>query len=75
MIVTIFEECVNGEVRLVNGSSDIQGRVEICLDGVFGTVCNEAWDNADAAVVCRQLGVNSSKFFFYKEGLCSHMCM
>ena len=45
-----------GSVRLVSGLSANEGRVEICNDGQWGTICNSGWDYRDTQVVCHQLG-------------------
>ena len=49
-------ECNDTDVRLVHGESPREGVVEICFGGKWGSVCNNEWDESDAAVVCGQLG-------------------
>jgi len=42
-------------VRLVDGSHPLEGRVEINVNGSWGSVCDENWDDMDATTVCRML--------------------
>ena len=45
-----------GNVRLVDGQNEFEGRVEMCKRGQWKTVCNHGWGSEEATVVCRQIG-------------------
>ena len=45
-----------GSLRLADGVIDNEGRVEVCVNGVWGSVCDQGFDKTDAHVVCQQLG-------------------
>ena len=59
-------------VRLVNGPTEIEGRVEVYRRGKWGTVCDDGWDLNDAQVVCSELtfgpAVAARHSAFYGEG-------
>ena len=55
--------CEDGEVRLVGGETEREGRVEMCYNGVWGTVCADGWDEIATNITCTQCGyTNSSEY-------------
>ena len=54
-----YDDCTHGSLRLVNSTHDTgvsSGRLELCLNRAWGTVCGEQLGYDEATVACRQLG-------------------
>ena len=54
-----LDDCTEGTVQLVNGSTSdtgIEGRVEVCANQTWSTVLGSNWGDEEAMVVCRELG-------------------
>ena len=52
------DACADGDIQLIGGRGDFEGRVEICSGETWGTVCDDGFTRREAGVVCRQLGYN-----------------
>lgn len=55
-------------IRLVNGTSYNNGRLELKRNGRWGTICDRYWDNRDTDVACRQLGYLGAKRYYRHPG-------
>ena len=51
----LLVECKEGSIRLAGGENDTEGRIEICHNDIWGTVCDAEWNTVDAEVLCYQL--------------------
>ena len=64
-IGTLPNNCSTGDVHLMDGNNSNEGRVEICINNLWYTVCYRGWDIADANVVCRQAGIDAEGSTYY----------
>ncbi len=55
--------CNNGDLRLRGGNTELEGRVELCWNETWGTICDGFWSANDANVACRQLGYSPAGLF------------
>lgn len=54
------EICNDGDIRLVDGTTAFEGRVEVCVDEEWVAICDNQFDNLDAKVICARLGYSGS---------------
>ena len=73
--ITPEDVCEDGQVRLADGPDgrNYEGRLEICIQNHWGTVCDDRYNVEEAAVVCRQLGFTNGKFHFLNVCLIHRM--
>ena len=50
------EGCTEGSVRLSGGDIEQEGIPEVCVNGVWGSICDSGWSSSDGLVICRELG-------------------
>ena len=60
-VLVIEAECNDTDIRMVDGQTPDDGRVEVCINGAWGSICDDYWDTRDATVACRQLGYDGRK--------------
>ena len=69
MFVFTLAECggQNGLLRLFNGTSAMEGKVQFCLNLTWTPVCGDDWDDGEASVVCRQLGFSGEGMGYFMQ--------
>ena len=53
------EGCLEGSVRLSSGDIEQEGIPEVCVNGVWGSICDSGWSSTDGRVICKQLGFDN----------------
>ena len=54
--ITEPEGCTEGSIRLSGGDIEQEGIPEVCVNGVWGSICDSGWSSIDGQVICRELG-------------------
>ena len=56
LITSWLLDCSDGQIRLVGGSNDAEGTIEICFNSLWGVISATTWTDANTQVTCKQLG-------------------
>ena len=56
MNIIFLTDCVEGSIHLAGGNNNTEGRIEICHNRIWGSICDHGWDTIDVEVLCYQLG-------------------
>ena len=66
--------CDDGLIRLADGATLNEGRLEICYYGHWGTVCDDGFNSEAATVACRQLGFEGEGYHYFILCVCVCVC-
>ena len=61
------DSCTDGSIRLIDGSHCNEGRVEACVNGEWGTVCDDRWEETTANIACNSLGIPGGKYIIIMQ--------
>ena len=65
---TQYSNCTDFDVQLVDGNIPNEGKVQVCINGVWGLLCSNSVDQNDMRVVCSQIGYSA-------ESKCSYVLL
>ena len=65
-------QCTYGDIRLVGGSGEYEGNVQICINETWGWVCDNSWSLFDSRTACRQLGFSITGIYRYNDLISYH---
>ena len=73
IVVIVIGPCIDGGIRIIpsNARTAIKGRVEVCFNGIWGTICSINWDDQDASVACKQLGYSAEGVTQISKCICA----
>lgn len=63
--ILLYLVCFDYDIRLVGGSIGGEGRIELCYNNEWGTVCDDDWDVIEARIVCKQFGFSGISFILF----------
>lgn len=55
-LATTPVNCTHGDMKLIGGTTEYEGTLQVCVNSLWGTVCDSSWSSSDALLACSQLG-------------------